>query len=77
MKALNLKVSHLNFPVAKQYRVHLQCRKWGFTSGAGKTPWRKEMETHSSILAWKIPLTRGTWWTTDHEVTKILTLLSD
>ena len=30
----------------------------------------KEMATHSSILAWKIPWTRGAWWTVVHEVVK-------
>ena len=28
------------------------------------------MATHSSILAWKIPMDRGAWWATVHEVTK-------
>ena len=28
------------------------------------------METHSSILAWRIPMDRGAWWATVHEVTK-------
>ena len=28
------------------------------------------METHSSILAWRIPTDRGAWWATVHEVTK-------
>ena len=32
-------------------------------------PLEEEMATHSSILAWKIPLTeRGAWQTTVHEV---------
>ena len=30
----------------------------------------KEMATHSSILAWKIPWTRGAWWATVHGVTE-------
>ena len=25
-------------------------------------PLQKEMATHSSILAWKIPMDRGAWW---------------
>ena len=25
-------------------------------------PLEKGMETHSSILAWRIPTDRGTWW---------------
>ena len=28
------------------------------------------MATHSSILAWRIPMDRGAWWATGHEVTK-------
>ena len=28
------------------------------------------MATHSSILAWRIPMDRGTWWTVVHEVAK-------
>ena len=26
------------------------------------------MVTHSSILAWRIPMDRGAWWATVHEV---------
>ena len=32
-------------------------------------PLEEGMATHSSILAWRIPLDRGTWWTTVHVVT--------
>ena len=32
----------------------------------------KEMKTHSSILAWKNLMDRGTWWATVHEVSKEL-----
>ena len=35
------------------------------------------MATHSSILAWRIPMDRGAWWATVHAVTKSRTLLSD
>ena len=28
------------------------------------------MATHSSILAWKNPMDRGSWWATVHEVAK-------
>ena len=28
------------------------------------------MATHSSILAWRIPMDRGAWWVTVHSVTK-------
>ena len=30
----------------------------------------KEMATHSSILAWRIPMDRGAWWATVHGVSK-------
>ena len=33
------------------------------------------MATHSSILAWRIPWTRGAWWSTVHRVAKSLTRL--
>ena len=36
----------------------------------------KEMATHSSILAWRIPLT-GAWWATVHEFLKSQTQLKD
>ena len=37
-------------------------------------PLEKEMATHSSILTWKNPMDRGTWWATatDHRVAKEL-----
>ena len=37
----------------------------------------KEMATHSSILAWRIPCTRGAWRATVHGVTKSWTLLNN
>ena len=32
-------------------------------------PLEKVMAIHSSILAWRIPTSRGTWWATVHGVT--------
>ena len=40
-------------------------------------PLEKGMATHSSILAWRIPLDREAWWATVHRVTKNWTPLSD
>ena len=40
-------------------------------------PLEKEMATHSSILAWRIPVNRGAWRATVHEVPKCWTQLSD
>ena len=39
-------------------------------------PLEEGMATHSSSLAWRIPIDRGTWWTTVHGVAESQTLLS-
>ena len=49
----------------------------GFQSLGWEDPLEKGMATQSSILAWRIPMDRGAWWATVHEVTKIWTSLSD
>ena len=36
-------------------------------------PLEEGMATHSSILAWRIPMDREAWWATIYEVTKIWT----
>ena len=33
-------------------------------------PLEKGMATHSSILAWRIPMGRGAWWATVHRLAK-------
>ena len=33
-------------------------------------PLEEGMANHSSILAWRIPMDRGTWWATVHGVAK-------
>ena len=38
-------------------------------------PLEKGMATHSSVLAWRIPMNRGAWWATVHEVAKSQTQL--
>ena len=40
-------------------------------------PLEEGMATHSSILAWRIPMDRGAWQATVHEVTKSQTQLRD
>ena len=40
-------------------------------------PPEEDMATHSSILAWKIPMDREAWWATVHGVAKSWTQLSD
>ena len=34
-------------------------------------PLEKEMATHFSILAWRIPMDRGVWWAIVHWVTRV------
>ena len=41
-----------------------------------KIPWRRKWQFHSSILAWKNSMDRGTWWATVHGATKSRTWLS-
>ena len=38
-------------------------------------PLERNMTTHSSILAWRIPMNRGAWHATVHGVSKSLTCL--
>ena len=40
-------------------------------------PLEEGMATHSSILAWRIPMDRGSWWAAVHGVTKSQTPLRD
>ena len=40
-------------------------------------PLEESVVTHSSILAWKIPMDRGTWQATTHGVTRSRTRLKD
>ena len=40
-------------------------------------PLEEGMETHSGVLAWRIPMDRGSWRSTVHGVTKGWTCLSD
>ena len=40
-------------------------------------PLGEGMATHSSILAWRIPMDRGAWWATVHGATKSGTRLSN
>ena len=42
-----------------------------------ENPLEEGMATHSSILAWRIPMDRGDWWAAIHGVAKSRTRLSD
>ena len=55
-------------------------KRRGFDPWVGEFSWirslgwgvllEEEMVTHSSILAWRIPIDRGAWWATVHRVTE-------
>ena len=51
--------------------------KTWLTSLGWEDPLGEGMATHSSILAWRIPMDRGAWWATVHGVAKSRTQLSD
>ena len=50
-------------------------------TGVRSLGWEDSLEeglaTHSSILTWRIPMGRESWWATVHEVTKSWTELSN
>ena len=46
----------------------------GLTLG-WKDPLEESMATHSSILAWRIPMERGAWWATVHRIAQTWTRL--
>ena len=47
-----------------------QCLGW-------EDPLEKELATHSSVVAWRIPMDRGAWWATVHGGTKSWTRLTN
>ena len=57
-----------NPPVMQETQV--QSLSW-------EDPLEKGLDTYSSILAWRIPWTEGTWRATVHWVTKSWTQLSN
>ena len=40
-------------------------------------PLEEGMATHSSILAWRVPMDRGAWWVTVHRIVESQTQLSN
>ena len=59
------KGSAVKNPPAMQETQEMQVR-----SLAREDPLEEGMATHSSILAWRIPMDRGVWWAMVHRVTK-------
>ena len=68
---------HKNSLVAQTVkRLPAKWESWVRSLG-GEDPLEEGMATHASILAWRIPMDRGAWWATVHEVTKSWIQLSD
>ena len=82
------KASHMAEPWLKftlhlwfsRYRICLQCmrhRRLRFDPWVRVGPLEEEMATHSSVLAWRIPIDRGAWRATVQRVAKSQTWLSN
>ena len=74
--------SDYSFPggsdLVKSHCTALACNAGDLGSILGwEDPLVKGMTTHSSILAWRIPMGRGVWRATAYGVAKNLTRLSD
>ena len=63
--------------VAQMVKNLLAIQKMWVRSLGWEDPLEKEMATHSSILSWRIPMDRGSWWVAVHDVAKSQTQLSD
>ena len=61
----------------KWQRICLQIQETWIQFLSWEDPLEEGMATHSSILAWRIPMDRGTWWATVHGVVKRQTRLSN
>ena len=65
------------FPVAQTVKNLPAVRETWVRSLGWEDPLEEGMATHSSILAWRIPMDRGAWWAITHGVAKSWTWLSD
>ena len=64
-------------PVAQMVQNPLSIQETWVWPLDWEDPLDEGMATTSSILAWRIPMNRGAWWDTVHEVAKSQTWLSD
>ena len=67
---ISTSLSGLPWWLSGKKRTLLPMQETQFRSLGQEDPMKKEMETHSSILAWKSPLDRGAWWDIVHGVHK-------
>ena len=65
------------FPVAQMVKKLPAVWETWVQSLSWEDPLEEGMATHSSILAWRIPMDRGAWRATVHEVAKSQTQLSN
>ena len=64
-------------PVAQMVKNQPAMRETWVPSLSWENPLEEVMATHSSILAWRSPMDRGTWRATVHRVEKSRTRLID
>ena len=60
--------NYLSGSVVKNLPVKQETQVWPLSQ---EDPLEKEMATHSSILTWEVPWTRGAWWAAVHEVARV------
>ena len=65
------------FLVAQRQSIHLQMQETWVQFPGREDPLEEEIATHSSILAWEIPMDREFWLATVHRVTNTQAWLSD
>ena len=63
----------MGFLVAQMVKNLPAMRETWVQSLGWDDPLEEDMATHSSILAWRIPMDRGAWQATVHGVTKCWT----
>ena len=56
--------------VAQWYKNPPAIQEMWVQSLGQEVPLEEGMTTHSSILGWRIPMDRGSWWATVHRVAK-------
>ena len=65
----------MGFPGGKEPACKCRRHETPVQSLGGEDPLEKGMATHSSVLAWRIPMDRGAWWATAHRVAQSQTQL--
>ena len=66
----NMKSSYYLTKVAQKVKNPPATQETWVRSLGWEDPLEKSMATHSSILAWRIPMDRGAWWATVQGVAK-------